>query len=227
MPISWIRKPDDDEEKEEKPREIEIKPELIKKAIEPDLEELKSGMKSMQDYITEQQKERREAREREAAEAFARQQKERNDNQNDSMRWMENPREATLEEMRPLVEAQLRTNARLARQDILSKMEYYNDPTIREKVDALIAAQPLRSQTDPAIILNAYKVTVFDHSEEIKSGKVKSQLSGASSKGTGGHKGDEDDKPNDKLSEAEKVYVKKLGIKESDYIKQRNDMEFI
>lgn len=225
MPLGWVKKEGNEEEEKQK---IEIKPEDIQSAVKPLLEEQNKKFDTISAYIAKQEKKDKDIEDARVAEENRKKNADRNANLTDPTNWLDNPAGMTAEMIKPLVESQQRTNAQLAKRDVLDKMEYYDDPIFRTSVDQLIAAQPLQNQSDPALIMNAYKSVFFDKQQDIKDGKIKSQLSvNSGGRGTSGSSKEEDDKSKGTMSEAEKVYASKLGIPVDKWIKNRNEMEFV
>lgn len=205
-----------------------VSPEEIKKIISESQAEQNKKLDAVADYIAKQQQKEEKAEADRIAAANAQANKQRHDRLTDEGNWLTNPGEMTAEMIKPLIEQQQRTNARLAKEDALGRMEYYDDPTFKSAVDQLISSQPINLQSDPALIMNCYKSVFFDKQQEIKDGRIKSQLSlNGGGRGSGGHNGSESSKSNDTMTDAEKHYASKLGISTESWIKNRNEMEYV
>lgn len=221
---NWMRS---DDGKKEEQKEIELKPENF--VSKEDFAPVKDGVAAMTAFIAEQQKIAKEEKDAKEAAETARRNKDRNEELDDPTAWLDNPRQAMQREMRPLVESQLRTNAELVKRNTLERMDYYSsDPNFKSAVDEYIAKQPLQIQSNPEVVLNAYKVVLYDKQAEIKEGKIKSQESiNSHGRNASSEKEEKSGYTPETLSATEREYISKLGIKETDYIKQKAEMEFV
>ncbi len=231
MPANWIRRADGTEGVDDAPKFGEIKPEQIQSAVKPLLDEMRTAnenaMRPMLEFFEQQKAERdRKA----AAEEAARRQQQRTDNEVNPEDWITDPMNATRKLMEPLQQTNATLAAIIVRDKTLGKMEHYSDnPAFAAKVDALIAAQPLQNQSNAQVIMNAYKSVHYDMREELAEDKKKREAAGASfsNNGTGGHSGNRADESAETLSDEEKVYARKFGISEADWIKQKRELEYV
>ena len=214
--------------------DIEIKDDVVKGIVKPQLDELKTSMetsmdtklKPMMDFLAEQKAAKDEA----ARQAAARARKEATET--DETDWIVDPKGAMEKTIAPLKETIQAQSALIVRNETLSKMDYYSsDPAFKAKVDSLIDSQPLSSRANAAVVMNAYKTVVYDHMQDIKDGKIKSQASLASNggSGTGNYSGSrsEQSTENEELSTEEKMYAKKLGISEKDWNSTKKELEYV
>jgi hypothetical protein len=206
---------------------IEIKPEVIANAVKPQLDAFKteiSGaldekLKAVNDFFAEQ------TRQREAAARQARQQEDTPE----EVDYYTNPDGAIDKKLQPLIRSQQAANAMLMINETIGDMDYYkSDPEFKAKVLAKINSQPLAVRANPDIIMNCYKLVAYDESAAIKEGKYKSMLGAASTGGTGSHSGRSTTKEDEvSISDEEKVYARKMGIKEEDWVKSKRTLEYI
>jgi hypothetical protein len=225
MALDWFQRKKDN-------GEIEINKEAVADIVKPQLEEMKTGfetsidskLKPVIDFFQAQKAEKEEIERQRAAK------EKKEENEVDPTDWITDPENAVDKKMRPILEQNAALASIVVKNEVLGKMDYYStDPTFKAKVDALIDAQPLSSRANSAVIMHAYKSVHYDMRQEIAEGKIKSQASLASnaSTGTGGHSGGDKDKADDTLSAEEKMYAKKLGIKESDWVNTRKELEYV
>lgn len=206
---------------------IEIKPEIITNAMKPQLDAFKTEigsqmdekLKAVNEFFAAQNTQR-------AADARRRQQEEEEPGEVD---YFTDPATAIDKKLQPIIRSQQAANAMLMINEVLGDMEYYkSDPEFKAKVLGMINKQPLQVRSNADIILNCYKLVAYDERENIKEGKYKSVLGAASTTGTGGHAGHskkEDEEVT--VSDEEKVYAKKMGISEADWIKSKKTLEYV
>jgi hypothetical protein len=214
--------------------EIEINDEGIKNVIKPQLDSMKTEFESTIDsklapvleYFTNQKKEKEDAI------RAAEQRKKQDDLEIQPEDYIIDPQGVIDKKLKPLQERSDIMAAILVRKEILGSMDYYStDPAFKAKVDSLIDSQPLSQRSNSALVMNAYKTAVYDHLDQIKEGKIKSQASLASnaSSGTGGYIGSKQERQqeSDELSPEEKIYARKLGIPEKDWASTRRELEYV
>ena len=227
MAIDWLTR-------KKESGEIELNNDAVTGIVKPQLAAMKTEFNSSIDTklqpvldFFKQQKEEKAERERQAA-AKAR----KDELETDPTDWITDPESAVDKKIRPLQETIQAQNAIIMRGQTLDKMDYYaSDPIFKNKVDALIDSQPLYLRSNAGIIMAAYKNTFYDMQQDIKDGKIKSQVSLLSNSGggTGGHSGSASDKftSDDTMSEEEKTYARKLGISEKDWAATRKELEYV
>jgi hypothetical protein len=229
MPAKWWNK--DEENKQENRsaqddlRSIEIKPEIITAAVKPHLDTMRTEftsamdekLKPMNDFFAEQNRQR--------AEALRRQQNEAENV--DELDYATDPAAAIDKRLAPLIRNQQAANAMLMINETLGDMELYKSPEFKAKVLAKINSQPLQLRSNAEIILNCYKLIAFDEKEAIQEGKYRSSLGAASTSGTGGHSGSSKGEAEVTISDDEKIYAKKMGISDSDWVKSKKTLEFV
>lgn len=207
-------------------RNIEIKPEVIESAVKPHLDAMRTEigatidekLKAVNDFFTAQNQQRIEAQRRQQAE-----------NENvDELDFATDPSSAIDKKLAPLIRNQQAANAMLMINETLGELDYYrSDPEFKAKVLSKINSQPLSLRANADIILNCYKLVAYDEREAIKEGKYKSILGAASTTGTGGHAGSSKSENEVTISDEEKVYAKKMNIKEEDWIKSKKTLEYV
>jgi len=234
MATKWWNKEEDGKQEEstkrgdakEDVRGIELKPELVEKAMKPHLDASEARMnaaldeklKPMNDFFAEQNRQREAAARKAAADA----------ENVDDIDYMSDPASAIDKKLAPLIRNQQAANAMLMINETLGDMDYYkSDPNFKAKVLAKINSQPLQLRANADIILNCYKLVAYDEREAIAEGKFKSILGAASSNGTGGHSGARTEGAEVTLSDEEKGYAKKMGIKEEDWLKSKKTLEYV
>jgi hypothetical protein len=233
MAPRWLKNEEaDDEEKRRSSAEgdvkgIEIKPEMMAEAMKPHLDSFRTEfgatmdekLKAVNEFFAAQTKER---------EAAARK-KQQEDEHVDEPDYYADPAGAIDKKLQPLIRSQQAANALLMINETIGEMDYYkSDPEFKAKVLAKINAQPLALRANADIILNCYKLVAYDEREAIKEGKYKSVLGAASTNGTGGHSGTPTNKGEDvTISDEEKVYAKKMGISETDWVKSKKTLEYV
>lgn len=218
---AWIKKQAEEEDKEEQPKAIELKPEMIREAMKDDLDSIRNSSKAMLDFIAEQKAEKQAAAEAETT-------KQRKEAEKvGEFDFITDPEEAINKKLRPIAESNAVMASMFVRREVLENLEYYDDPEFKKRVDTMIDQQPLQARLDRSVIMNAYKVVRFDSDKEIADGKIKSSLSigGGATRGQRSDKNDSDG--GDTISEGEKHYARKLGISEKDWIAQKKEMEYV
>jgi len=231
MPADWLQR-------KKETGELEINNEALTSIVKPQLEAVKKDVDSSIDaklkpvltYIEAQTKKEQEA---EAQRAAAARKKQQEESEIDETDYITDPKGAIDKRIAPLERTIMAQNAIIMRKETLEKMDYYSsDPEFKNKVDALIDAQPLSSRANAAVIMNAYKSVFFDNRKEIEEGKIKSQASLLSNAGggTGGHSGSSRSNgqgDDDIMSQEEKNYAAKLGISEKDWAAQKKELEYV
>lgn len=233
MPPRWLK--NEEAEADESKRKdaqadiksIEIKPEMISEAMKPHLDNFRSEvantmdekLKAVNEFFAEQ------TRAREAA-ARRKQNEEETPEETD---YLVDPSAAIDKKLQPLIRSQQAANAMIMINETIGEMDYYkSDPEFKAKVLAKINGQPLNLRANPDIILNCYKLVRYDEEENIKEGKYKSMLGAASTGGTGGHSGSSKKEEDEiTISDEEKVYAKKMGISDADWIKSKKTLEYV
>jgi hypothetical protein len=227
---NWIRKDGGEGEggADDKSRQIEIKPEQVREALKDDLAKIDSmstTLSTVAEYIQAQKDKEQKAIETEEARRRA------EENKTDEIDWLNDPEGATRKTMRPLVEGQAAMAAILMRKETLGDMEYYNsDPEFKAAVDSLIDQQPLVARANASTIMHAYKSVYYDKRKEIADGKIKSAMSINSNNGGGSGKSGKDDEGDGgsvTMSNEEKMYARKMGIKEEDWMKSKKELEYV
>jgi hypothetical protein len=157
------------------------------------------------------------------------QRKQQNENESPSdLDYINDPGGSIDKKLAPLIRSQQAANAMLMINETLGEMDYYkSDPEFKAKVLAKINSQPLGLRSNPDIILNCYKLVRYDEDSAIKEGKYKSMLGAASTGGTGSHSGARTESAEVTISDEEKVYAKKFGISEADWVKSKKTLEFV
>jgi len=217
----WIKRAVEEEEEQEKPRAIELKPEQVRDAIKDDLDKIHASSKAITDFIAEQKAERQAAQDAEAA-------KQRKESETvGEFDFLTNPEEAMNKKLRPIAESNAVMASMFVRREVLEHQEYYDDPEFKKRVDTMIDQQPLQNRLDRSVIMNAYKVVRFDAMKEIEEGKIKSSLSAGG--GNRGSRRDDKDSGDGEItmSQEEKSYARKLGVSEKDWISQKKEMEYV
>lgn len=237
--MPWFRREDgsmavkDDKDKVD---DIEFKPEKLKEDITKDFEtkltkfgtDQDAKMKPLLDMAANIEKDRLE-RERKAAEATAK--KERDDNSLTNEDFMLDPKEATrraiAEGTSGLTKATMMLAARGNIRETLQDKEYYHGD-FKAKVDEMVAQQSLENQCRPDVVENCYLVQVAKNMKEIQEGKIKARTSSATFEGgsTGGHKADSSDTPETLTADEEKAAAA-MNIKKEDWIKSRRELSFV
>jgi hypothetical protein len=233
MPVKWfsekakeqVEDPANPQAKQDV-QNIEIKPELLEAAMKPHLEAqeqrysamMDEKLKAVNDFFTEHNRTRQEQQRRQQSEE---------DTPSD-MDYINDPGNAIDKKLAPLIRSQQAANAMLMINETLGDMDYYkSDPEFKAKVLAKINSQPLQLRSNADIILNCYKLVAYDEREAIKEGKYKSILGAASTGGTGGHAGTRSESAEVTISDEEKVYAKKMGISEADWVKSKKTLEYV
>jgi hypothetical protein len=230
MPAKWFGSKEEEPPKrgdqQQDIHNIEIKPELIEAAMKPHLDAqearysamMDEKLKAMNDFFADHNRRQQEA---------ARKQQADDDTIND-MDYINDPGSAIDKKLAPLIRNQQAANAMIMINETLGEMDYYkSDPEFKAKVLAKINSQPLALRSNADIILNCYKLVRFDEDAAIKEGKYKSIIGAASTSGTGGHSGSSKEAAEVVLSDEEKSYAKKMGIKEEDWIKSKKTLEYV
>lgn len=205
---------------------IEIKPEMITEAVKPQFDAFKTEigtqmdekLKAVNEFFAAQNREREQAQRRKQAE----------EETPEEIDYFSDPAGAIDKKIAPLVRSQQAATAMLMINEVLGEMDYYkSDPTFKAKVLAKINSQPLQMRANADIILNCYKLVRFDEDEAIKEGKYKSMAGAASTSGTGGHSGTRREDEEITISDEEKVYAKKMGISDADWVKSKKTLEYV
>lgn len=206
---------------------IEIKPEMLTEAIKPHMETMRTEFSNSMNERLKSVDEFFAAKNREAEEVRRRQQTEHETP--DDMDYINDPGGAIDKKLAPLIRNQQAANAMLMINDTLGEMDYFkSDPEFKNKVMSKINQQPLQLRSNVDIIMNCYKLVAYDEREAIKEGKYKSVLGAASTSGTGGHSGSSSSKADEvTMTDEEKVYAKKMDIKEEDWIKSKKMLEYV
>jgi hypothetical protein len=222
-------KPADDNDNSD----IEFKPEKLKEDI---TNEVKSSLSAFETKNNEtlkpilemaaQIKADRESR----AEAARKAEENKNNKENEvtSEDFMLDPAEAVRRQMQGTNTAVMMLAARAALRETLEDKEYYYGD-IKQKVDAMVAQQPLPSQCRADVIQNAYKLVMFDHMKEVQEGKIKARNTSAIFEGgsTGGHDGKKADDANESMTADEKLVASKMGISDKDWISSRRELSYV
>jgi hypothetical protein len=227
MPNKWFGGKEAEEEKpapiaQQDVKSIELKPEVVSAAMKPHIDAMNASidekLRAVNEFFASHNRER---------EAAAR--KAQNDSEAvEDIDYINDPSTAMDKKLAPLIRNQQAANAMLMINETLGDMDYYkSDPEFKAKVLAKINSQPLHLRSNADIILNCYKLVRFDESEAIKEGKYKSITGGASTTGTGGHSGSRAEQAEVTMSDEEKVYARKMGIKEEDWIKSKKTLEYV
>src|ERR1700690_857435 len=142
--------------------------------------------------------------------------------------YMLDPEAATKRAMQPVAQATMMLAAKMARQETLSDSDYYHGD-VKTKTDGLIASLPLAQQSNPASILNCYKIACFDAQEDIADGKLKSKNAAVVFEGgsTGAHSGTSTGEGNETLTADEKQAAAALGMSEKEGSKSRREMVYV
>jgi hypothetical protein len=228
MAARWFRSEEKEGETAAKQdiQQIEFKPEMIEAAMKPHLEAqeqrysamMDEKLKAVNDFFAQQTRQQEEHQRRQQAEA-------ENPGEID---WYGDPSGAMDKKLQPLIRSQQAANAMLMINETLGDMDYYkSDPEFKAKVLAKINTQPLQLRSNADIILNCYKLVAYDEREAIKEGKYKSILGAASTTGTGAHTGSRSEEDEVKMDDTEKMYAKKMGISEADWIKSKKTLEYV
>lgn len=231
MPSGWVKRADGTEGQDDKPTFGEIKPEDMQKAVKPLLDQMKAdsdaAIKPMLEYFAEQKAEKEAAAARKVA---ADRQQQQTDDMINPEDWITDPMNATRKMMEPMAKTNATLAAIIVRDKTLGKLEHYGDnPAFAAKVDALISSQPLASQSNASIIMNAYKSVHYDMREELETEKQKKIASGTgfSNNGTGGHSGSGSEDSKETITDEEKVFARKFGITDADWIKSKRELEYV
>jgi hypothetical protein len=206
-------------------RSIEIKPEIITAAVKPHLDSMRTELSStmdeklkpMNDFFAEQNRQRAEAARRQQVEA----------ENVDELDYATDPAAAIDKKLAPLIRNQQAANAMLMINETIGEMELYKNPEFKAKVLAKINSQPLQLRSNAEIILNCYKLIAFDEKEAIQEGKYRSAVGAASTSGTGGHSGSSKSESEVTISDEEKVYARKMGISDENWVKSKKTLEFV
>ena len=142
--------------------------------------------------------------------------------------YMLDPEAATKRAMQPVAQATMMLAAKMARQETLSDSDYYHGD-VKTKTDGLIASLPLAQQSDPASILNCYKIACFDAQKDIADGKLKSKNAAVVFEGgsTGAHSGTSTGEGNETLTADEKQAAAAFGMSEKEWSKSRREMVYV
>jgi hypothetical protein len=167
-----------------------------------------------------------------AAKAQRQQQQQREQqSQNDSVSaedFILDPESATRKAMQPVARTTMILAAKIARQETLTEQDFYHGK-VKEKTDSLIATLPLEQQSNPASILNCYKIAAYDHQSDITEGKIKSKNAAITFEGgsTGGHSGESTSEGSDTLTSEEKQAASAFGISEKEWAKTRRELSYV
>lgn len=180
-------------------------------------------------FLDEQDKARRTAEATERAKK-ATETKENEDKELEELALVDPVKAANLiadKKMEPLIRAQINTQSVLLRKQIFdddpNRYEFYTGD-FKSEVDKLIDNLPFNQKTNPEAIKNCYAVAAFNKSQEIKEGKLKSRFAATSTTSTGTTTSE---KKTPELSDAEKKAAAAFGIKEDDYSKMKEDMQYV
>jgi hypothetical protein len=228
MAARWFRSEEKEGETAAKQdiQQIELKPEVIEAAMKPHLEAAEARyssmmdekLKAVNDYFAQQNRQHEEQQRRTQQEA-----------ENPAeMDWFSDPSGAMDKKLAPIIRNQQAAAAMLMINETLGEMDYYkSDPEFKAKVLAKINSQPLNLRSNADFIMNCYKLVAYDEKEAIKEGKYKSILGAASTTGTGAHSGRSEATEEVTMDEQEKIYAKKMGISEADWVKSKKTLEFV
>lgn len=233
MPARWLRNEEAAAQEESSAQarkdlgQIEIKPEVISEAVKPQFEAFRTEigatidekLKAVNDFFAEQNRQR----------TAAAQKKQQEEDTPEEVDYYSNPAGAIDKKLQPIIRSQQAAAAMLMINEVLGDMDYYkSDPEFKAKVLSKINSQPLQARANADIIMNCYKLVRYDEDAAIKEGKYKSILGAASTGGTGGH-GGASKKEEDEItiSDDEKVYAKKMGISEADWVKSKKTLEYV
>lgn len=142
--------------------------------------------------------------------------------------YMLDPEAATKRAMQPVAQATMMLAAKMARQETLADSDYYHGD-VKTKTDGLIASLPLNQQSNPASILNCYKIACFDAQKDIAEGKLKSKNAAVVFEGgsTGAHSGSSTGEGNETLTADEKQAAAAFGMSEKEWTKSRREMVYV
>lgn len=117
------------------------------------------------------------------------------------------------------------TSARELRRSIFEDAENYEYYTgdVKRKVDEMLDREPLQAQNTPDVIRNAYKVVVFEHMKDIQDKKLRSRLSSVSAPVSTPGQSQVDPNALPELTDEEKLYAGKMGIKLEDWAKSKKE----
>lgn len=233
MPPRWLKNEEAEAERSSSEAakkdlgQIEIKPELITEAVKPHFDSFRTEisntmdekLKAVNEFFAEQNRTR---------EAAARKKQTEEDTPEETD-FLVDPSSAIDKKLQPLIRSQQAANAMIMINETIGEMDYYkSDPEFKAKVLAKINGQPLQLRSNPDIIMNCYKLVRYDEEQAIRDGKYKSMLGAASTSGTGSHSGSREAKEDEvTISDDEKVYAKKMGISETDWVKSKKTLEYV
>lgn len=233
--MPWFRRSDGSfgAKDESKLDDVEFKPEDFKKDLETTFTTKLTEMQTAQDAkfapmfeMAAQLKADREARE--TAAKKANEAKNREDNQVTDEDFLLDPGGAVDRKLQGPTNAILMLASREARREVLAELPYYHGE-LKTKIDAFIDSQPLANRSDASVIMNAYKLTVYDADQAIKDGKIKARNSAMNfeSNGTGAHSGSETKDGMEALTAEEKFIASRMGVSETDWAKSKKEMSFV
>ena len=195
-----------------------------------------SAMTEMQNKIAESNKpllDMAQAIQEERAAKQQRQQREREaaankENEVSAEDFMLDPEGATRRTLQPLAQSHMILAAKMAKQETLSDKDYYHGD-VKDKTYSLVASLPLAQQSNPASILNCYKIACFDAQSAIAEGKIKSKNAAITFEGgsTGAHSGSSSQETVDTLTNEEKQAASAFGISEKDWAKTRRELSYV
>lgn len=207
-------------------RNIELKPEIVSEAIKPHLDSFRGEVTSVIDEKLKAVNEFFAAQNHQRAEQIRKNQQDAESV--DDIDYINDPSTAIDKKLAPIIRQQQAANAMLMINETIGEMDFYkSDPEFKAKVLAKINSQPLALRSNADIILNCYKLVRYDEDAAIKEGKYKSALGGASTNGTGGHSGSSKEGTEVTISDEEKVYAKKMGVSEADWVKSKKTLEYV
>jgi hypothetical protein len=142
--------------------------------------------------------------------------------------FMLDPEAATKRAMQPIARSTMMLAAKMARQETLADSDYYHGD-VKTKTDGLIASLPLNQQSNPASIMNCYKIACFDAQKDIADGKLKSKNAAVVFEGgsTGAHSGSSNGEGNETLTADEKQAAAAFGMSEKEWSKSRREMVYV
>jgi phage I-like protein len=212
--------------------DIEFKPEQLEAKITENFNSSIEKLRAEQQESLKPLQEMAAAIMAERAERAAKAQRERDaknheDNQVSAEDYLLDPEAATRKQLQPVARATMILAAKMAKQETLGEKEYYHGD-IKSKVDAMLANQPLESQTRPDVIENCYKLVMFDHMDAVRDGKIKSRNTSAIFEGgsTGAHSAKEGGET-ETLSAEEKQVAKLMDISEKEWIASRKELQYV
>jgi hypothetical protein len=123
-------------------------------------------------------------------------------------------------------ERSMRVEAREVRRSVFEDIDNYPYYTgdVKKKVDDMLDLEPLSTQVNPTVVKNAYKVVLSDHIQELQQNKLRSRLSSATGSSGTAAIGTPDPNALPTLSNEEKDYATKMGIKHEDWAKTKKEL---